>query len=56
MAVIDSIHIVKEFRLGNTRIKIADDYCREKTPEDVEKILQRIARTSKAHLNTVMLD
>lgn len=36
-------HIVKEFMIGPTRVKIADDYCRDKTPEDVEKILARIA-------------
>ena len=36
-------NIVKEFKIGNTTVKIADDYCRDKTPEDVQKILDRIA-------------
>lgn len=37
-------HIVKDFYIGNTRIKIADDYCRDKTPEDVNAILERLSR------------
>ena len=36
-------HVVKEMQIGNTRIKICDDYCRDKTPEDVQAILTRIA-------------
>ena len=36
-------HIVEEHKIGNTRCLISDDYCRDKTPEDVEKILRRIA-------------
>lgn len=37
-------HIVQDFKVGATRIKIADDYCRDKTKEDVEKILRDLAR------------
>lgn len=36
-------HIAKEFNIGNTRVKICDDYCRTKTTEEVEAILKRIA-------------
>lgn len=36
-------HIVKDFIIGNTRIKIADNYCRDKTPEEVQEILRHIA-------------
>ena len=36
-------NVVKEFYIGKTKVKICDDYCRDKTPEDVEKILNRIA-------------
>ena len=43
-----SPNIVKDITLGNTRIKIADDYCRDKTPEDVRKILKEIARAAQA--------
>jgi len=43
-------NIVKELRVGNTRIKIADDYCRDKGPEDVKKALREIARTAQSYL------
>lgn len=36
-------HIAKEFNIGNTRVKICDDYCRTKTPQEVDAILKRIA-------------
>ena len=35
--------IVKEFSIGNTRVKICDDYCRSKTKQEIEAILRRIA-------------
>ena len=35
--------VVLEQRVGNTRIRIHDDYYRDVTPEDVQKILKRIA-------------
>jgi hypothetical protein len=35
--------IVKDFYIENTRVVICDDYCRDKTPEDVNRILGRIA-------------
>lgn len=37
-------NVVKEFNIGNTRIKICDDYCKEKNTQDVEAILLRIAQ------------
>ena len=43
-------HIVKEFSIGNTRIKIADNYCRDKTPEQVQAILREIARTAQENI------
>ena len=36
-------NVVKDFKIGNTRIKICDDYCRDKTPEAVQAVLDRIA-------------
>ena len=37
---------VEEFKIGNTNVKIADDYCRDKTPEEfsseLEQMLYRI--------------
>ena len=37
-------HVVEEFMLGNTKVRICDDYCRDKTKEDVEKILESISQ------------
>lgn len=47
-------HIVRDFMIGNTRIKIADDYCRDKTPEDVKRILRKIARDVQPALSAAI--
>ena len=36
-------HVVEEFYIGATHVRICDDYCRGKTREDVQAILDRIA-------------
>jgi hypothetical protein len=41
-------NFVKEFMIGNTRIRIADNYCRDKTPEDVQRILKEIGHNAYA--------
>lgn len=51
-----SPHIVRDFTVGNTRIKIADDYCRDKTPEEVQQILRRIARRAEAAFRAAALE
>ena len=38
-----------ECKIGNTNVKIADDYCRDKTPEDVNAILKRIGANALPH-------
>lgn len=43
-------NIVREFYIGNTRIRIADDYCK-KTAAEVEEALHRIAQTAQRHFN-----
>lgn len=43
-AGVEKDNVVREFSIGNTRIRICDDYCRDRTREDVELILQRIAQ------------
>lgn len=45
-----SPNIVREFKVGHTRIKIADDYCRHMTAEDVKRALRDIARTAQANI------
>ena len=37
-------NVVMQFNVGKVRVKICDDYCRDKTPEDVKEILKKIAR------------
>lgn len=36
-------NVARDFYIGNTHVKIATDYCEDKTPEEVERILARIA-------------
>jgi len=40
-------HVVEEFYIGRTKVRICDDYCRDKTPEEVKKILDRITRIAQ---------
>jgi len=51
MGKYDEGHVVEELKIGNTRIKICDDYCRDKTSEEVEAILARIARIAQTSLS-----
>ena len=44
-------HIVRDFFIGNTHIMIADDCCRDKTPEEVQEILRKIARDAQAAIS-----
>ncbi len=42
-------NVVEEFKIGNTRIKICDDYCYNRSDKDIEEILARIARKSQEY-------
>ena len=44
-------NIVRSFQIGNTTIKIADNYCKDVTEEEVEQILSRIARTLQPYFS-----
>lgn len=44
-------NVVQEYKSGNTRIMICDDYCRNTTPAEVDAILTRIARRAQAQLS-----
>lgn len=48
-------HVVEEYKLGNTRIKIADDYCRVKTKEQLDKLLREIADTALRNINSAFV-
>lgn len=43
-------NIVRNFCIGNTRIKIADNYCK-KTAAEVEEILHRVAQQAQRHMS-----
>ena len=36
-------HVVEDFYIGKTHIMICDDYCRNKSKEEIENTLNRIA-------------
>lgn len=42
-------NVVRDFQIGNTRIKIADNYC-VKTAAEVERILRGIAEQAQRHI------
>ncbi|MDE7243122.1 MAG: hypothetical protein K2O18_03980 [Oscillospiraceae bacterium] len=44
-------NVVREFMVGNTRIKIADNICRQKTAGDVERLLTQIAKRSQRYFS-----
>lgn len=50
-----SPNIVREFTVGNTIIKIADDCCRDKTPDDIRRILKEIAQSAQAAITAATL-
>lgn len=37
-------NVVRDFTIGNTRVKICDDFCRDRTPREIQEILERVAR------------
>lgn len=39
-------NVVRDFHIGNTRIKIADNYCK-KTACEVQEILKRVAEQAQ---------
>lgn len=39
--------IAKDFKIGNTRIKIATDYCQDRSKEEIDRILERIAEKAQ---------
>lgn len=43
-------NVVRDFQIGNTRVRIADNYCK-KTASEVERILQRIASQAQRQFN-----
>jgi hypothetical protein len=46
----------KELYIENTRIKIHDDYCRDKKAEDIERTLNYIAGNALEALNRLKIE
>ncbi len=44
-------HVVSEFMIENTRIKIADNICRRKTACDVERLLAQITKRAQCYFS-----
>ncbi len=44
-------NIVCEYTIGNTRVKIADNYYADKTADDVKRILRDVARKAQRSLS-----
>ena len=42
-AIKEKPNIVKDFFIGGTHVIIADNYCKDKTSEDINETLSRIA-------------
>lgn len=42
-------NIVRDCQIGNTRIKIADNYCK-KSQAEVEVIMRRITQQARRHI------
>lgn len=41
-------NVVKDYKIENTRVRICDDYCRDRTNAEIEDIIARISdRTQK---------
>lgn len=55
MVDIPEPHIARDYKIGNTRVIVATNYCEDKTPEDVQKILDRIARKVQPGLVAAMI-
>lgn len=44
-------NIVLDYKIGNTHIKIADNYCVDKTSADVKRILRDVAKKAQRSLS-----
>ena len=48
-------NVVEDFTIGNTRIKICDDFCRTRTSGEVKEILNRVARRTVGSLTAHLI-
>lgn len=52
--MVETGNVVMDFYIEGTHVRICDDYCRDKTPEQVEEILRRIAANAIGPLTAAM--
>ena len=45
-------NVVREFNIWQTRIRICDDYCKDRTKDDINEILRRIAKNALGPLSS----
>ena len=41
--------IIKEIQKGNLKITIHDDYCKDKTPDEIQEIIDHVSRRIKEY-------
>lgn len=56
MTEVEIGNVVEEYKLGNTTAKICDDFCRDKTDEEVEAILNRISSIAFRSLSAASVE
>lgn len=44
-------NVVRDFMIGGTRIKICDDYCRDKTKEEIDEIIRNTSIIAQRAMN-----
>lgn len=44
--------IVKEIQIGETKISINDSYCKDKTDEEVKRVLESIVERTMGYFQT----
>ena len=54
MTALEQGNVVKDYYIGDTRVKICDDYCRDCTPQEIDEILKRIARRAQIALSAAV--
>ena len=52
--MVETGNVVMDFYIEGTHVRICDDYCRDKTKEEVEEILKRIAENAIGPLTAAM--
>lgn len=52
--MVETGNVVMDFYVDGAHVRICDDYCRNKTKEEVDEILKRIAQNAIGPLTAAM--